>query len=329
MRVIKLLVIILSIVGVGIILLHIKLRNFTRAGEIIYGVSFNTEYSYYLGLDPKKVLETILDDWKFRYLRLTAQWNQIEPQQGQYNWQDLDWSMDMAATKGAKVLLAVGYKTPRWPECHLPAWADMDVEKNRADRQEYIRQVIERYKSHPALEIWQVENEPFLAFGNCQKFSPQDLQEEIELVKSIDSSHLIITTDSGELSLWHRTAKVTDLFGTTMYRVVWNKFIGYFSYDWLMPAFVYRAKLWFNNRDINTAYITELQAEPWIPNKALTDTPLPEQFKSMNLSRLKKNLDFASKTGMPRAYLWGAEWWYWLETKGEKDIPNIIKSLNN
>lgn len=82
-----------------------------------------------------------------------------------------------------------------------------------------------------------------------------------------------------------------------------------------------------NNRDISTAYITELQAEPWIPDKSLMDTPLVEQYKSLNLERLKKNLMFADKTGFPRAYLWGAEWWYWLQTKGEMEIPSIIKEL--
>lgn len=295
---------------------------------MIYGVSFNTEYANYLGFDSKTVFNKILNEWNFRYIRLSAQWNLIEKTKGQYDWQDLDWLMDAAASRNAKIMLAVGHKTPRWPECHTPAWVDASKkEETTASLHNFIRLVVERYKDHPALEIWQVENEPFLKFGNCEIISEDELKQEIDLVKSIDAKHPAIVTASGELSLWFDTARATDLFGTTLYRVVWNKTIGYFSYDWIIPAVFYKAKLWLNSRDINTAYITELQAEPWIPDKDLLDTPIDEQYKSMNLQQLQKNILFANKTGMPRAYLWGAEWWYWLETKGETAIPNYIREL--
>lgn len=327
MRVLKVLLVILLLIGLGLLLLSVGMKNFKRQGDMIYGASFSTEYSQYLGLDPQEVFTKILEDWNFRYIRLSAQWNLIEKTRGQYDWQDLDWMMNSAADKKAKVMLVVGNKTPRWPECHIPEWVSGSVEEQKSYLESFIQVVVERYRHHPALEIWQVENEPFLQFGNCDKVSVKDLRDEIALVKKLDPTHPVITTDSGELSLWHKTARETDLFGTTLYRVVWNKYLGYLSYDWTMPAFVYRAKLWLNNRSINTAYITELQAEPWIPDKSLMETPLVEQYKSMSLERLKKNIKFADKTGMPRAYLWGAEWWYWLESKGEPEIADYIKQL--
>ena len=111
-----------------------------------------------------------------------------------------------------------------------------------------------------------------------------------------------------------------------MYRIVWNNVTGYWSYNWV-PSFVYTAKLWFNGRDKATAFITELQAEPWIPNQDLKVTSMDEQFKSMTLKRLKNNLAYAKKTGMPRAYLWGAEWWYWLEVQGINEFSEYIKNL--
>ena len=147
------------------------------------------------------------------------------------------------------------------------------------------------------------------------------------MIKQIDQRHPTLVTDSGELSTWRRTARVADLFGTTMYRVVWNKFWGYLSYDWLPPSF-YRLKLWLNQRDTKQAYIMELQAEPWITNQPIEQMPMTEQYKSMNLDRLKKNLEYAGQTGFPRAYLWGAEWWYWLKEKGATEIPNFIAGLN-
>ena len=321
-------VILFLVITAGIMILITKLTIAKREKNMIYGASFNPEYTAYLGLDFKKAFNKILDDWNFKYIRLAAQWNLVEKTKGQYDWSDLDWMMDLAAGKSAKVVLVTGRKTPRWPECHTPKWAEsLPTSEQELSLDNFMKITVERYKNHPALEVWQVENEPFLRFGICKTISGQKLKEEIALVKQLDSSHPVMVTDSGELSLWRRTAKQADLFGTTLYRVVWNKALGYWTYDWILPPLAYKARLWLNGRDVNTAYITELQAEPWIPDKKLEDTPLEEQFKSMNLDRLKKNIIFAEKTGMPRAYLWGAEWWLWLESQGARDFSEYIKTL--
>ena len=299
-----------------------------KNNKIIYGVSFNTEYASYLGLDPRVAFTKILDNWQFKYIRLSAQWDLIEKTKGRYDWKDLDWMMNEAAKRNAKVVLAVGNKTPRWPECHAPGWVDSkDFATRRDPLHDFIEAVVNHYKNHPALEIWQVENEPFLGFGACAPITKADLQEELDHVKALDKVHPTMVTDSGELSLWRRSAKAADLFGTTMYRVVWSKGLGYWSYDWLMPPLAYTAKLWLNGRSVATSYITELQAEPWIPDKVLMDTPLAEQFRSMSLARLKSNINFAARTGMPRAYLWGTEWWLWLEGRGTHEFSDYIKQL--
>jgi len=297
---------------------------------MIYGVTFNDEYAHYLGLDTHSAYQTILNDWNFKYIRLSAQWNNIERENGQYDFGELDYFMDEAAAHGAKVTLALGQKTPRWPECHFPQWAtQLSDEQYYTRLHDFMDAVVNRYRNHQALEIWQVENEPFFSFGaNCRPFTPVELAQEIALVRDLDSNHKILITDSGELSSWRATAQAGDLFGTTMYRVVWNKYVGYWNYDWL-PALYYRVKLYLTGRSVDSAWVAELQAEPWIPDNNLFDTTLAEQFKSMNTSRLQKNIDFAASTGMPRAYLWGAEWWVWLQTKGEKAIPDFIKQLPN
>lgn len=326
-KIFKLIEALLILIALAVAASH--LLNFQTA-PMIYGVSFNNEYAHYLGLDPHAVLEKILGDWKFKHVRLMAQWKDIEPKAGQFELGDLDWQMDLAAARGAKVMLVIGQKTPRWPECHTPAWANALSDQEYFDNfKRYLTLVVNRYKSHVALESWQIENEPFLPFGDhCRAITPAQLQEEIALTRQLDgAAHAVMVTDSGELSTWSRTAHAGDLFGTTMYRVVWNKYTGYWSYDWLPPLF-YRAKLWFNKVDPKNAYVAELQAEPWIPDNNLFDTALAEQYKSMNVDRLKKNLDFAARTGMSRAYLWGAEWWYWLETKGETAVPDFVKTLN-
>lgn len=299
-----------------------------REKNMIYGANFNTEYAGYLGLNPRETFSKILNEWNFKHLRLSAQWDLIEKKKGEYDWSELDWMMDSAAKKSAKVILTTGHRTPRWPECHYPQWIDSTTHaSHEPELLRFMELTINRYKNHPALEVWQVENEPFLPFGGCNVITAAQLDEELKLVKSLDLMHPTMVTDSGELSLWRKTAKRADLFGTTLYRVVWSKLLGYWSYKWILPAFVYQAKLWLNGREINTAYISELQAEPWIPNAVLMDTPLAEQFKSMSLKQLKENISFAARTNLPRAYLWGAEWWDWLESHGAPEFSAYIKEL--
>lgn len=297
--------------------------------KIIFGVSFSTQYARYLGLDVPEVYKVILDDWKFRYLRLSARWDETEPTQGKFNFTELDYLMNEAAKRGAKVVLAMGQKTPRWPECNVADWTqNLSDEEYHQALNNYLKAVVEHYKNHPALEIWQVENEPFLAFGKvCRSLDSQKLQAEVATVKNLDSNHAVMITDSGELSWWNKTANVADLFGTTAYRLVWNKYIGYFTYDWL-PAAFYRYRATSHNLNLNQAYISELQTEPWMPDHAITTDNVSEQLKSMNLSRLEKHLDFAKQTGFARAYLWGAEWWYWLKIHGYSDIADYIKNLS-
>ncbi|MDO8499319.1 MAG: cellulase family glycosylhydrolase [bacterium] len=294
--------------------------------DLTIGASFDPDYARYLGVDPAKNLEKILGDWNFRYLRFSAHWDGIEAVRGQYNWSSLDWQMEMARAQGAKIIIAIGHKTPRWPECHLPVWAQsLPAADYAVALNDYIKATVNRYKNNPALEIWQVENEPLLAYGLCMPLTSDQLEAEIAMVKELDPAHPTLTTDSGELSWWFQTARAADLFGTTMYRVVWDRFIGYWRYSWLAPGYyTFRARI--NGLTPANTFVVELQTEPWIPG-AFSATPLTEQNKSMDETQLKANLAAAEHTGFSRVYLWGAEWWYWLEQQGQNEIPDFIRAL--
>ncbi len=299
---------------------------FKSALVSVYGVSFNPDHARYLGLDAMETYRTIIREWGFKHVRLPAQWNTIEAVAGVYDFSELDTLMEIAGQEGVKVMLVIGQKTPRWPECHLPKWIQPGDDAYTSKLQAYMRAVVERYKNNPALEMWQVENEPFLKFGECPDITQQDLEEEIALVKSSDPDHKIVVTDSGELHFWQTTARVGDYFGSTLYRIVWNKYLGYTEYS-LLPANWYRFKLWLAGRSPATAFIIELQAEPWIPDKPLTQVTVEERSKSLDLAQLKKNIAFADKVGFARTYFWGAEWWYWEAKQGRGEIAEYIKGL--
>ena len=294
-----------------------------------YGVSFDTEYAQSLGLDPKEVFGTLVNDWNFKQVRISAHWNRVETLPGKYDFSELQYYLDEAEKNNVKVIVAIGNKTPRWPECRPPAWL---TEFSRESYMKYLRgymlATVENFKNHPALEMWQVENEPFLPFGKCLLLTKKELSDEVALVKGVDSSHPILVADSGELSTWYFTSKSADYFGTTLYRVVWNKYIGYWNYDWI-PAVIYRWKMKLVGRPLDKAFVVELQAEPWSPNMGLKDLPVDEQKRSMNIIRLKKNIDFAQRIGVARTYLWGGEWWAWLRKNGYNEIPDYISNLNH
>lgn len=214
-------------------------------------------------------------------------------------------------------MLVVGRRLPRWPECHVPDWARSLPEREQQGRiVALMRDVVERYRAHPSLAMWQVENEPFLTFfGECPPPDRTSFEREIALVRALDPSHPILITDSGELSMWMRTAAAGDLLGTTMYRVVWNKLVGYWSYDLLIPPAFYRLKAWLAGKPPDRMVVAELQAEPWIPKGDIFTTALDEQRKSMDAARFRKHIAFARATGFRAVYLWGAEYWYWLKDR--------------
>lgn len=292
------------------------------------GISFDPVYARHLGLNPPDALTTLLKDLDFKYLRLSIHWDEFQKDNSdQENFSTYDELLKISAKHNAKVILAIGQKTPRWPECHLPDWAKkLSAPDKNIALQKYIQTVVNHYKNNPAVEFWQVENEPFFPFGDCPAFSAEQLRQEIDLVRQLDPAHPTIIGDSGELSSWRKTVHAADYFGTTMYRLVWNKHFGYFNYDWL-PAAFYRAKLMIYGRDPKTAFILELQGEPWVPNGDATKTPLEEQYKSLSLEQLKKNVDYASRVGFARSYLWGAEWWLWLKNQGNPSLYDYIKTL--
>ncbi len=286
--------------------------------EIRWGVAFSKAFATEMELDWRKLYAAILGELEVERLRLPVYWQDVEPEPGKYDFSDYDWMIEEAQKEDVELILVVGRKLPRWPECHIPFWAD---ELPEPEKQEKILNIIsltvERYKDIDNLYLWQVDNEPFLPFGECTTTHKDFLDQEVSRVRELDPDHEIMVTDSGELSIWVRAAKRADVFGTTMYRIVHKDPIGYFKYP-LPPKFFWVkaniVHLFFPEKPI---IVSELQTEPWGP-KLIYDLTLSEQEKSMSLDQFRDNIEYAREAGFPEVYLWGAEWWYWLKVKHEK-----------
>jgi hypothetical protein len=287
-----------------------------------YGVSFNTPYARELGLDWLEVYRAILDDLQVRHLRLAGHWSMVEPEKDVWHFDELDTQVTMAEERGADIVLAVGRRLPRWPECHVPEWAStLSWEQQKDELRAYLREVVTRYKDSPAVVYWQVENEPFLgvyANEQCGTLDKAFLEEEIALVHELDPTRQVLVTDSGNLGTWYGAYQRGDLFGTSVYVHLYNELTG--PVRTILPPQAYIVKravmaLLFGQKE---SILIELSVEPWL-NTPITEAPLETQFARMGVERFDEIVSYAEDTRFEKQYLWGAEWWYWLAYK--KDHP--------
>lgn len=286
-----------------------------EAESVNWGVNFSQKHAQNLGLNWQENYRALIKDLGSKNIKVAVHWDLIEPERDQFTFSDLDWMVEKAEKHQVKLLLAVGMKTPRWPECHLPPWAKgMNKEEREEEILQFLEEITSRYRKSTAIKYWQVENEPFFPFGKCPKISKSFVKKEVELVKRVDPRHPVVITGAGESFFWLGPAQTGDIVGTTIYRKVWNRFTNSYFYYPLPPVFYWRkAQLaqWFFHKKV---ICVELQAEPWGPH-LLYDTPLEEQSKTMNLKQFRKNINYARKTGLSEFYLWGGEWWYWMAQK--------------
>lgn len=299
--------------------------RYTQRNKLVeYGTSFSLKYAQELGLDWQANFTALLDDLQFKHFRLMSYWDLHEPEKDQYDFTDLDWQMDEAAKRGAKVLLAIGLRQPRWPECHMAPWAAR-LERSERNRElyDYIAIVVQRYSTHPALKSYQLENEYYnTMFGECDDHSRDRLIKEMEIVKNLDSKHPLVISFANQLGMPFRGPH-PDVYATSLYRGNYVKYIGYFAYP--ISSHFYGAKAllvrWLYGTE---TVLHELQLEPWgpRPTSVLSDA---EQARYMGLDKIRSNMTFARRTGMKEIYLWGGEWWYWRMT--ERHDPVVWETI--
>ena len=167
-----------------------------------------------------------------------------------------------------------------------------------------LEKVVERYRANEAVKYWQVENEPFLrTFGVCPALSEKFLEEEIALVKSLDGEFSpegrgrpVIVSDSGEFGFWLPAAKRADVFGTTMYRIVWSRRLpgsGYLKYPLSPDFFHLKANLIKYFIGSKPIIVVELQGEPWGPAAIY-------EMSSGNSAAQWTAINFWKRSGTPR-----------------------------
>ena len=295
--------------------------------KLLPGVTFSIPYAEELHLNWRETLSALLDDMHVRLFRIPAYWSEIEPEEGTYDWSQMDYQLDAIAARNGKVILAVGAKLPRWPECWIPDWAiHKGLAGEREARLEFIAKVVSRYQNHPAVSLWQVENEPMFSFGLCPAPSRAFFKQEVALVHSIDIKHPVSTTDSGELSDWIRAGSLVDVLGVSTYRTVKTFWSATWQYNFI-PVYWYARRAALLKPFVKKVYVSEFQMEPW-SDRSLADTPIADQTSFMSPDRMQANFAYSERMGFDAVSYWGAEWWWWMKTQqGDSRYWDIAKDF--
>ncbi|OGE26091.1 hypothetical protein A3C26_00030 [Candidatus Daviesbacteria bacterium RIFCSPHIGHO2_02_FULL_39_12] len=322
---------VLSVIAIILIINFLFENTYKNPKKIQYGVSFSPNYAKYLGLDWQKTYLQILNELKVKNLRIPTFWDVLEKEEGKLDFSQVDFMLDEAKKAQAKVILVVGTRQPRWPECHIPVWAkNLSVEKRQKKTLEFVKNVVKKYTDTSVVTVWQVENEPLISwFGEtCDKPDKQFLQKEAELVKQLDSKRPVMITDSGEWGNWTDSLRFADVLGISLYRNIYNDALNLYVHYPISP-WMYLVKSGISKKftsEDKTILISELQAEPWTQN-AIPHTSLERQMKIFSLQDFQQNILYAQKTGFNEAYLWGVEWWYYMEKQGYPQYLEYAKIL--
>lgn len=168
--------------------------------ETRVGTTFSPWEAERRGLDYEEAYERLLDS-PLQVIRLGSFWSEVET----HGWGRLDWLVQRALEADKQIVIAVGVKSPRWPEfwaparlrlADAPAWSKLDqsVPSLRSEALSFITEVVLRYRDQPHLVAWQVENEPLDPAGrDMWSLSDELLAAEVELVRLLDDRPLALT----------------------------------------------------------------------------------------------------------------------------------------
>ncbi len=289
-----------------------------------YGVSVSLKQCRNFGFDMDETLDWFIGQG-WRRFRLMSYWDEHEKEQGELNFDALDKQIEHITRVGGIITLCLGARQPRWPENHWPDWV---WQLSRAERTaallEYVGAVVKRYRDHPAIISWQLENEALLEeFGERSEVDRTRLRTEFALVKQLDATRPVIMTTSTSWGVPLRRP-VPDIVGFSFYQIVFNK--GRYSKSFHKPWIDHLRAGLIRLIWRRPSFIHELQLEPWGP-KNIWEMSTKEQEKSMSIYQIQKNIALAKKTRLYPIDLWGGEWWYWRHLHGDPNVWHAVKDL--
>ena len=291
------------------------------------------------------VLDRLFKETGTRAVRLSIQWDEVEPREGQFDFSLTDALVHTAEQNQATVMLSVGMKAQRHPEYYIPEWAiaGLDLpdgavvsenERLRTRALAMIETTVQHYATNPVIDSWGAENEAYIASHRSDRWSlsREYVAQVVRVIHGNDPLRRPVSINHAQHFVmdqrWRDALADSDILGQSMYphrngavfgvRVVAN----IMEIGPLMPNYAYQARLAVESG--KQFWVTELQGEPWTEVDSRLITP-DNPSHNLVAGDLKENILYARRTGAARIYLWGAEWWLYQQGLGDTSWLNAVR----
>lgn len=326
-----------------------------------YGVTYSFEQAGWYGLNPRMTYIKLLDEVGLEWVRLPFFWDQMVDEGGNFNknFDDLKFAVLEAEKRNIKVVVAMGAKTPYYPEYHLPESTKARLVSgnkigiNHPIAQDVLmidRRVVEELSKYSSISHWQIENEPFTPGGNGWTVDLSLIAEELNTVRAADSKKRpIILSHVGPAVFdlrWKMLLAILedgDVLGVNAYfktqaphLVSLNTLGKHLTLPW-PKDFSWPVQSWgvfspnFEGIKKEAAkkgvdlWVLEMQAEPYI--RTLEDARRVEfVFSTIDVIGAS---DFLRDSRIESVGLWGAPFWMFRDSAGDSSWLTAIKSLVN
>lgn len=325
-------------------------------GEIKYGVSWSFENAAWYGLDPRADYVKLLDSTKFDWVRLVFYWDQMADKNGELKIDDLKFAIREADKRNIDIVIALGAKTPFYPEYHLPSYVRSQIKFGDTigfdhpiadDLLDIDKKLVGELSIFDNIAYWQIENEPYLANIENIKIDSSLINAEAEVVRNADTKRRpIILNHVGPASVDKKYRKLLeilkpgDILGVNAYfktqgvnliafkflggeiRIGWPKWLVWPVQSWTLLSPDYgRLKDEVEKKGVKL-WILEMQADPYI--RSLTDAN--RETYSFSSGDIARAASYLNSYGVESIGLWGAPFWMYREKNAD---PSWIKSIQN
>ncbi|MEK7182809.1 MAG: hypothetical protein AAB694_01480, partial [Patescibacteria group bacterium] len=129
----------------------------------LWGFSYSPKYASSLDLDWRQSYIFLLDELKPPSVRVPLYWDETETTPRVFSFERLEFLLAEAYKRNIPVVLNVGYRVFRYPECHVPEWAKTFSQHELEDAERSYLSGVVLYLSETSLaasvEAIQIENE--------------------------------------------------------------------------------------------------------------------------------------------------------------------------
>ena len=328
----------------------------------MYGVSYSFEQAGWFGVDPRKDYIQMLEEFKFDWVRLPFFWNQmVDPTTDEFNknFEDLKFAIGEAQKRNVKVIVAIGAKTPYFPEYHWPKDIEDQVKFGEvigADHEvtddilAIDKKVVLELSPFDNIAFWQVENEPFVGNVNKWKIASSLVVKEAEVVRKTDPKNRPIILNHAATGFYDNSwqallpilkegdvfavnaffkTKGTDLISAKLLgkeiHLPWPDHLVWPVHSW----FVFSPDFSKIKKDVeangNDLWVLEMQSEPYIKKIEEAKDPLLS-FEPKDIAAADK---FLRSYDIKSIGFWGVHFWQYRKDRGDSSWNEAVKQIVN